>query len=119
MASQAWIGHEPFDVAFYFNKVPGKTMDLELAIEGTEPIWIDGAHLAAAADAMYHEFERGAVLANPSEHPFTFDLAKLLPGRKYRRLRGSPDQDPAVNNGQPIAEPITLGAKDGLFLVRE
>ena len=67
---------------------------------------------------MYREFERGLVLANPSPRPYTFDLATLFPGRSFRRIQGSPRQDPATNNGAPVAGTLTLGPKDALFLVR-
>lgn len=45
------------------------------------------------------------------------DLARLLPGQKFRRLQGSPGQDPTTNDGSPVTGPVTLGSQDALFLV--
>jgi len=59
------------------------------------------------------------VLANPSDRDYTFDLKELFPQRKLRRLKGSPRQDPATNNGQEVVDKATLGPRDGLFLVAE
>jgi len=35
-----------------------------------------------------------------------------------RRLKATANQDAAVNNGQPIAGPVTVGPLDALFLAR-
>jgi len=42
----------------------------------------------------------------------------MLPGKKLRRFKGTPRQDPATNNGESVAAKVTLGPRDGLFLVR-
>jgi hypothetical protein len=68
---------------------------------------------------IYREFEHGLVLANPSPRPYELDLERLLPGRKFRRLEGSPEQDPATNDGTPVGATLTLRPKEGLFLVRQ
>ena len=65
---------------------------------------------------MIGEFDNGLVLVNPSDHPYTFDLEKLTAGKRYRRLRGSPQQDPQINNGAAVEGPVPLGPRDGLFL---
>jgi hypothetical protein len=72
----------------------------------------------AAADVIYREFEHGLVMANPAPRPYEFDLDKLFPGKSWRRLRGTPLQDPRANNGSPVSGKLTLGPKDALFLVR-
>jgi len=92
---------------------------LHLEIEGGAPLWLSRLAAYAYPDVMYREFENGLVLANPSLRAFTFDLAKLLPNRTWRRLRGSPLQDPQTNNGARVAGAVTLGARDALFLVRD
>ena len=58
------------------------------------------------------------MLANPSRAPYEFDLARLAPGRAYRRFMGTARQDTQTNNGQPVERRVTLGERDGLFLLR-
>jgi hypothetical protein len=84
-----------------------------------EPIWLSAVGVHPAPDAIYREFEHGLVLGNPAPHGYCFDLARLLPGRKFRRLRGSAEQDPTTNNGSAVDGPVTPGPKDGLFLIRQ
>ena len=87
-------------------------------MEGTAPVWITGVEAYSHPDTMYREFEHGLVLANPSEDPYEFDLAELVPGQKFRRLRGSPQQDPKTNDGSPVTGKVRLQGKDALFLVK-
>jgi hypothetical protein len=67
---------------------------------------------------MYREFENGVVLANPSFSPYDFDLAELFPDQRFRRLRGTANQDPRTNDGSEVNDTVELQGKDGLFLVR-
>jgi hypothetical protein len=113
-----WVGDRPFTSGFYFRDVRGDTVNLDIAIEGPEPVRIESIEAYAAPDAIYREFERGIVLANPSPRPYTFDLAKIAPGRTFRRIRGTELQDTEANNGQPVGAAVTLDGKEGLFLVR-
>ena len=113
-----WLGTEPFTSTFYFPAVRSKAVHIELVVEGREPVWIRSIRAHAHPDAIVRHYERGAVLANPSPRPYTFDLPKLFPGQGFRRLRGSARQDPTTNNGQPAAGTLTLGARDALFLVK-
>ena len=115
----AWIGGQDTDVGFYFRDPGPATVRVSFEIEGTEPVCISGLTLHAHPDAMAREFENGVVLANPSDRDYTFDLKELFPQRKLRRLKGSPRQDPATNNGQEVVDKATLGPRDGLFLVAE
>ena len=59
----------------------------------------------------------GQVVANPSQHSYTFDMSGLFPGKTFRRLRGSAKQDPDANNGARLGPSLELPAKDALFLV--
>jgi hypothetical protein len=114
-----WLGAEDFTSGFYFSQVRSKTVDLEWRIEGAGPVSIKSIRVHAAPDAIYREFERGLVLANPSPRPYTFDLAQLFPRQHFRRLKGTARQDPATNNGAAVGDSLTLGPKEGLFLVKE
>jgi hypothetical protein len=114
----SWVNEQPFSSGFYFSEVKSKTVDLELTIEGAEPVWISSLRVYHHPDAIYREFEHGLVLANPSPRAYTLDLERLLPGRKFRRLKGSPEQDPTTNNGAAVPGKIELQPRDGLFLVK-
>jgi hypothetical protein len=113
-----YVNHTEFTSGFYFRGQQQGTVDLEFTVEGTAPIWITGLRAHSHPDAMYREFENGLVLANPSDSPYEFDLAELFPDQRFRRIRGSPDQDPETNDGSPVQGKVALQARDGLFLVR-
>jgi len=107
-----------FETGFYFRKVKDGDATLRFEVEGNEPVWISNLTVHTAPDVRYRLFERGLVLANPSDHPVTLDLNTIAPGIKFARLQGASDQDPKINNGQPVTGAVTLGARDGLFLRR-
>jgi hypothetical protein len=111
-----WAGGDWFDARFYFRGLAGTAETFTLIFEDSG--WVELADLKVHAhpDALARAFEHGLVLANPSLQPFTFDLAQLYPGRKFRRLQGNPAQDPQTNNGQPAGPMVTLPPRDALFL---
>ncbi|MCF7848974.1 MAG: hypothetical protein K9M45_09005 [Kiritimatiellales bacterium] len=115
----SYVNNNPFTSRFFFPKVNRRFADIRVTIEGTEPVVIESISGHAAPDAVYREFEKGLVLANPGLESFTFDLEKIAAGKKYRRFKATSKQDTVANNGQPVGKTVTLGAKDGLFLVRE
>lgn len=114
-----WVNERSFASAFYFRDLGSDAVNLTLEVEGSEPVWIQDLQAFSFPDVMYREFEHGLVLANPSNRPFTFALGDLLGGQQFRRLAGSPGQDPGTNDGSMAGAAVTLGAKDGLFLVRD
>jgi hypothetical protein len=114
----SYVNHEEFTSGFFFSDLEQNTVDLEFTVEGNERIWLVGVEAYSHPDAMYREFENGLVLANPSDRSYEFDLAELLPNEKFRRLHGSPDQDPGTNDGSPVNGKVRLQGRDGLFLAR-
>ena len=114
-----WANARPFASGFYFSDVRSERVDLEFVVEGAEAVRVTRVTAHAGPDAIYREFANGVVLANPAPRPYEFDLAKLLPGRRYRRLRAQPSQDTETNNGAPVGATVRLAPKDALFLVRE
>ncbi|MCX7887126.1 MAG: hypothetical protein N3B01_07750 [Verrucomicrobiae bacterium] len=117
---EGWFGKQPCAQTFHFNRVPaGVPLTVTLEFEGREEVVIEELGIYEAGGGVAREFERGVVLANPSPRPETFDLARLFPGKKFRRLKATLNQDTAVNNGEPVSGAVKLGEFDGLFLVRE
>jgi hypothetical protein len=114
-----WMNDKPFTSTFYFRGLRSKTVDLTFRVEGREPVTIERVTAHAQPDAMVRVFEHGLVLANPSLAPVTFDLAKLTPGRSYRRIQATPQQDTQANNGAPVGDRVMLGPLEGLFLLRD
>jgi hypothetical protein len=114
----AYFLDDDFLNVFSYNDLPGGEIDLQFEFEGRAPVWIDELQVVAAPDTCYREFENGTVLVNPAKAPFTFDLAGLFPGRRFRRLKGRPGQCPEINNGEPVGDSITLPAHDALFLAQ-
>ncbi len=116
--SMTWAGVRPFTSTFTFRDVRSLTVDLTLTLDGPETVTLVRLAAHPRPDAMYRVFEHGLVLANPSRRPLTVDPGELTPGRSYRRLTGTATQDPATNNGEAVAGPLTLGERDALFLQR-
>ncbi len=70
------------------------------------------------ADVLYRPFEHGLVVLNGAKKTLVnFPVAKLLPGERFRRLKGS--QDARHNNGEAVGDMLTIPPTDGFFLVRE
>lgn len=113
-----WVAGRPFTSTLYVRHIGGPTLSLQMEIEGDAPLTVHSMSAHPAPDTWVRVFERGLVLANPAPHPVTLDLEAIRPGRAYRRLRGSPEQDPATNNGELVGRAVTLGPLDGLFLKR-
>ncbi len=118
--SATWLDARAMDYTFYATGLPpDQPANVTFEIEGSEPLTITALTAHAHADAMVREYEQGVVLANPSAKPFDFDLAKLFPNRKLRRIQATPLQDTTTNNGQPASGTVTLAPRDGLFLIKE
>ncbi|MBU4461174.1 MAG: hypothetical protein KJ579_11440, partial [Verrucomicrobia bacterium] len=116
-AIECFVGSEWFETTLYFRALPSDRVTLRFTLEGGGPLWLSELRVHAHPDVAFRLFEKGIVLANPGDRPFTFDLAGLQPARRYRRIRGSPRQDPPTNNGTPVDGTVTLAMRDGLFLV--
>jgi hypothetical protein len=67
--------------------------------------------LRGRGGAFRRDFEHGMALVNPTNAALTLNVE---PG--FRRLAGT--VNPGFNNGQPVTQ-ITLGAEDGIVLLRE
>ena len=116
----SWVNDKDFQSDFYFTYISTNKVDLEFEIESSEPVWISKLLIYAHPDVMYREFESGLVLANPSPRPYEFDLAELFAGQIFRRIEGSPKQDPKTNDGSILrSEKIKLQGTDALFLIKE
>lgn len=94
-------------------------VDIEIEIEGADPVYLKNLTVHEAPEIVYREFENGLVLANLSEFGYSFDMAKIFPGKEFQRLEGSDEQDPVVNNGNIVKERIIIPAKDALFLKKK
>jgi hypothetical protein len=116
---ESFVGNDWFDATFYFRNMPSNRLTLRFTLEGSEPFWLSDLKVHAHPDAAYRLFEKGLVLANPSDQPFTFQMASLEPARRYRRIRGTALQDPHTNDGSRVGETVTLAGRDGLFLAVE
>lgn len=113
-----WLNGRSMTSAFYFRDIRSPTVALTLRIEGPEPVTVERITAHAHPDAMCRVFENGLVVANPSRSSYTFNLDELSPGRRYRRLQGTPSQDTRANNGEAVGGRLTLGPLEGLFLHR-
>ena len=74
-ALESFVGNDWFDATFYFRNMPSNRLTLRFTLEGSEPFWLSDLKVHAHPDAAYRLFEKGLVLANPGDQPFTFHLA--------------------------------------------
>jgi hypothetical protein len=113
-----WVDGKPFRSGFTFSDVRSSEVDLEVRVEGSEPLWIGGLSVHAGPDVMYREFEKGLVVANPGPRAVEFPLKQHFPEQRFRRLRASSRQDTRANDGSLLGPMLKLGPREGLFLVR-
>ena len=113
----AYFLDDAFVNTFVYNNLPEGSFELDLELEGDEPVWIDEIRAFGQQDVCYREYENGLIVVNPSKRPARLDLASRLPGRRFRRLAGR--QCPDVNDGQPVGDVLELPVHDALFLVKQ
>jgi hypothetical protein len=112
-----WLGTEFFESTFYYRHIASNRVDLTFHMEGRASVTLQSITVHNQPDVMYRLFEKGLVLANPSLKDYTFDLSKIAPDRHFRRIKATANQDAATNNGTTVGKTVTLGPKDGLFLI--
>ena len=112
-------GGAAFRGIFYQRDVPAGPIDAVIIAEGAAPISVDAVSVYAAPDGVVREFERGAILANPSPAPQPFALDALFPGKAFRRIKATAAQDAKTNDGSSVAGTVILPPKDALFLLKE
>ena len=105
-----WADDKWFEATCFFPIYDGSPIAVE--VEGSGAMLFAGFTAHRSADAMTRLFENGLVLVNPARAPYTFKLEELYPGKKFRRLSGS-----GVNTGKAVTGSVTLGERDGLFLI--
>jgi len=67
------------------------------------------------AGVLWRPFERGLVVLNGSRNdPVSIDLEGLMPGCRYRKLKGT--QDPGHNDGQPVESDLVIAPRDAFLL---
>jgi hypothetical protein len=129
--SFTWANGTSFDASFNFRNVGPGPVRLDFRVEGDTDIYLERLTAHAAPDAVYREYDNGAVFANASNEPFNFNLGEILPGKQYRRIEGRPEQanvpdnpqdppDPSrqVNTGLEIGATLTIPGRDALLVVR-
>jgi hypothetical protein len=105
-----------FHVVLGFHGVGPGPVKVTFTIEGDPPLKLRGMRMFASPDAIARGFANGAMFANPSGSAFTFDVAGLFPGRRFARINGSVDQDPATNDGSALGSTLTLDPLDALVV---
>lgn len=114
--SSTLCSEESFTAYWYFRDLGSGPHRIDFEFEAGLPLTLERLTAHAAPDLVYREYEHGAVFANPSSTRQDFDVAGLLPGRSYRRLDGSPSQDPATNTGESVGAVLGVPRRDALVV---
>jgi len=114
-----FVGDKSFESTFYIRNIQTPTIDLDFEVEGSGPVWIESVDIYPGPETFIREFDNGIVLVNPSEHNYLFDLKKLVGSTNFRKITGSKNQDITINDGTKVTNPILVGPKDSLFLIRQ
>jgi len=108
----------------YFPMTLGTTGEFRLTFQligGGGKVAIDNIRVTrGGAGPWRRDFERGFVLVNPLNKPYTFSLDELSGNFErtgIRRILGT--QAPEVNNGQPVVEDLTLQPFDAIVLLAD
>ena len=114
----ALFNRKPYTAGFYFRQFDNPAT-FTFNIEGGEPVTLSDIAVYAAPDVMARKFEKGLVVANPSNHSVEIDLNSIWRGENFRRFLATPEQDTKTNNGEDVSGVVTIEALDALFLVRK
>lgn len=107
-----------FESVFYFLNVQQENFEVKIKIESGEPFYIHSIEAYNHPDLVAREFEKGVIVANPSPDPHQFNLLEIFGNDKFRRLKGSSNQDPATNNGASTGSIVEVNGKDALFIIK-
>jgi hypothetical protein len=107
-----------YPCAFYFREAGDALVDIKIEIEGNGQITLKNLMLFNETQAICREFENGAVLVNPSLKPYRFDLEKLFPEKRFKRLTSTSENQEEVNDGTRVTGTVIVPPIDGLFLIR-
>lgn len=115
-----YVSSNAMPSTFYFRAIAtgSNAFNLTLSIEGAAPVYLSNFRIYSAEDAWVREYQNGAVLLNPSRTNYPFNLAALFPGKSFRRLQGTPNQDPVLNDGSAVGATVSVSAEDALFLAK-
>jgi TAT (twin-arginine translocation) pathway signal sequence len=112
------VGASWFHVVLSFRDAGPGAVRFSFSIDGGEALRLRAMRAHVGPDATCRLFRHGAVFANPSSTPYSFDLATLAPGRRFKRLRATAGQDPQTNDGSAIGDTLGLSPLDALMVIQ-
>jgi hypothetical protein len=115
------IGGNWFTVLLYFRGVSPTSgaIQLTFATQGQQAVSFRNIKVYNGPDAVFRQFTKGAVFANPSLSPYTFQVSSLAPSTSFVRLTATngTGQDPTVNDGSAIGSTLMIPAQDALIVM--
>lgn len=115
--NDTYADESAFTARFTFRDIPAGSGWMRLKVEGEGWVEIDALSMHASPDVILREYDRGVVIANPSNQPVTVDLNGLTGNRLWRRLDASVCQAAdGINDGSPVGSSVTVDGRSGLFL---
>jgi hypothetical protein len=113
--SKHYVGTRYHRVRAYARDLSPGNVHVQVWLPAGPPAQVRALRVHASADVGYRLFDNGAVFANPSLHPHTFDVSSL---GSFVRLTATAGQDSTVNDGTAVGSSLTVGATDAIVVRR-
>jgi hypothetical protein len=113
--SKHYVGTRYHRLRAYARDLSAGDVHVQVWFPGGPPAQVRALRMHASPDAGYRVFDNGAVFANPSLHPYTFDVSPL---GSFVRLTATAGQDSTVNDGTPVGPSITVAPADAIVVRR-
>jgi hypothetical protein len=114
-ASKHYVAAGYQSIRAYARDLPHGDVRVQFSFPAGPAAQVRSLRAYAAADAGYRLFDNGAVFANPSQHPYTFDVGPL---GSFVRLTATAGQDSTVNDGSPVGASLTVAPADAILVRR-
>lgn len=99
----------------YARDLDAGDVQVQISYPAGPPATLRSLRAYSGADAGYRLFDNGAVFANPSLSPCTFDTSAL---GEFVRLTATSGQDSTVNDGSVVGSSLTVAATDAIVVRR-
>ena len=115
VTSKHYVATGYHSIRAYARDLGAGTVQVRISFATGPPAQLRSLRAYAGPDAGYRLFDNGAVFANPSLHPYSFDLSSL---GSFVRLTATTGQDSTVNDGSTVGATLTVPPTDAIVVRR-